>query len=152
MKRVIQTTVLLAAALALTGCGPAVRIFRGTTTTTQATTGTGGGSITTTTTGAVTFVYAGTDPNKYLFEIDSGAGGFDQAWSATANGTALTFAGGQTVTTTVSTQVTTTTLTGGTGNIDQSQLTLNLQGTFTSNAGGNTVSGTFSHSYAGTKE
>lgn len=142
--------VVAALAAALCGCGPAVRIFRGTTTTTTTTTGTGAATTTVTTQGAMTYVYAGSDPNEYVFSV--GAGGASQAWGATANGTALTFPGGQFVTTTVGSTTTNTTLTGGTGSIDQAQLTLNLQGTTAATGGTATGNGTFTISFAGTKE
>lgn len=151
MTRTGTLAVVAALAAVLCGCGPAVRIFRGTATTTTTTGGTGGATTTTTTQGALSYVYAGADPNKYLFEVATGASGLSHAWSASAAGTVLTFTGGQTVTTTVGSATTNTTLTGGTGSIDQNQLTLNLQGT-TAATGAASVNGTFTISFAGTKE
>ena len=145
---------LLAVALfSLTGCGGAVRLFRGTITTAR--TASSGGftaTQTTSTTFALASVFSGSEANDYVFELNG------NGWNATTNGVSVTFNAGQvsTTTTTVTgssgTQTVTETLSSGTGTLDQNQLTLNLTGTETSSSGASTSTSTFATSFAGVRE
>lgn len=122
----------------LISCGGTVlRVYKGTTTSSFTA---NGQTNTETTTGAVFTVFAGSDVSEYLF-LDG-----TTSYSATLNGTALTFAGGQgysvTTTTAQGTGTQSISLSNGTGNMTPENLNLSLTGTVT-NGGTGTYTVTF---------
>ena len=135
-------SMMVLAVLVFSACSNPVGIYRGTTTQTVSA---NGASSTTTLGGDVIQVFASTDPNSLVFE----SGGL--AYTATKNGDALTFTGGQAATRTESNGMSSTTLTSGTGTLTTTSLTLNLVLTVSQTGGGTTQNSNVTLAFSGQK-
>lgn len=137
----LRSSVVLAG-LALVGCSNPVGVYRGSTTQTISS---GGMSSTKTLTGDIVSVFASSDPNSLVFEATG------LALTATKNGDALTFVGGQSASVTETSGMSTTSLTAGTGSLTATSLTLNLTLTISQTGGGQTSNSTAMVSFTGQK-
>ncbi|MBL8940032.1 MAG: hypothetical protein JNM69_36105 [Archangium sp.] len=141
LSTIFRSAVVLAV-LALSACSNPVGVYRGSTTQTVSS---GGQSSTKTITGDIVTVFASSDPNQLVFESTG------LALTATKNGDALTFAGGQTQSITETSGMSSTSLTSGTGSITSTSLTLNLTLTISQTGGGQTQNSTAMLAYTGQK-
>lgn len=141
LSTILRSAVVLAV-LAFSACSNPVGIYRGSTTQTVSS---GGTSSTKTITGDIVSVFASSDPNALVFESTG------LALTATKNGDALTFAGGQTQSITETGGMSSTSLTSGTGSITSTSLTLNLTLTISQTGNGQTQNSTAMLAYTGQK-
>ncbi|MDP1915916.1 MAG: hypothetical protein Q8L14_06715 [Myxococcales bacterium] len=135
-------SMVVLAVFAFSACSNPVGIYRGSTTQTSSS---GGTSSTRTVTGDIVTIFASNDPNSVVIE----SGGL--AFTATKNGDALTFAGGQAQTVTETNGMSSTTLTSGTGSLTTTSLTVNLTLTQSQTANGQTANGTVMLAFTGQK-
>lgn len=143
--RLSKLAVMAVAGLSMVGCGGSgVRVYRGTTTTTLTA---AGQTSTQTDQGSSIIVTNGSDANEFLFMQGT------TEYSATLNGTLLSFAPGQTISFANANGTSTTNLSNGQGTLSAEalQLTLGLAVTEApANAGTTTYTGTMT--FSGTRE
>ncbi len=128
--------------LVFSACSNPMGVYRGSTTQTSSF---GGMSSTRTVTGDIVTIFSSNDPNSVVIE----SGGL--AFTATKNGDALTFAGGQAQTITETNGMSSTTLTSGTGSLTATSLTVNLTLTQSQTSMGQTANGTVMLAFTGQK-